>query len=91
LIADVSVNRLKYTIPVLLGLNVIHVLLLERSRPARVLIFGCYKEVLGEILLRMGGWPASAYVPGDGDGRERESEKAEDRDGKEDIHVTNQG
>ena len=84
-------NRLKYTIPVLLGLNVFHVLLLERSRPARVLIFGCCKEVLGEILFRMGGWPPSAHLPGDGDGREHESAKAEDRDDKEDIHVTTKG
>jgi hypothetical protein len=30
-------------------------------------------------------------VPGDGDDREHESEKADDRDGKEDIHVASKG
>ena len=44
--------------------------------------------MLGKVGLRCGGCSASAHVPGYGDGRKQESEKAEDRDGKEDIHAS---
>jgi hypothetical protein len=42
--------------------------------------------MLGKVWLRAGGYAAGAYMPGDGDGRKHESQKAEHRDGKEDIH-----
>ena len=44
--------------------------------------------MLGEIGLRLVAYPAGAHMPGDGDRRTQESEKAEDRDGKEDIHAS---
>ena len=42
--------------------------------------------MLCKIWLRACGYAASADMQGDGDGRKHESEKAEHRDGKEDIH-----
>jgi len=44
--------------------------------------------MLGEVGLPLVGYPADAHMAGYGDGRKQESEKAEDRDGKEDIHAS---
>jgi len=43
--------------------------------------------MLGEVGLRFGGYSAGANMPGYGDGCKQESEKAKDRDGKENIHA----
>jgi hypothetical protein len=54
-------------------------------------IFGGCEEMLGKVGSQSSGYSASAYVPGYGDGHEQESEKAEDRDCKEDIHASVEG
>ena len=43
--------------------------------------------MVGKVGLRRVGYSAGAHMPRYGDGRKQESEKAEDRDGKEDIHA----
>ena len=64
-----------------------YVLLRESARCARGLIFDGCQEIFGEVGLPTGRYPAAALMPSDGDGREHQSEKAENRDRKEDIHV----
>jgi hypothetical protein len=56
-------------------------------RQTRVSIFNGSEEMLSEVELQMSRCPAGTHVSGDGDGREHESEKAEGRDGKENMHA----
>ena len=44
--------------------------------------------MLCKVWLGAARYAAGAHIPGDGDRRKRQSEKAEHRDGKEDIHDT---
>jgi hypothetical protein len=67
--------------------NILHALLREVARCARVLICCRGVEVVGKVVLRLLGCSAGANAPRDCDGRERESDKAKRRDGKEDIHA----
>jgi hypothetical protein len=50
-------------------------------------IFGGCEEMLGKVVLRFVRYSAGAHMPGYGDGRKQESDKAEDRNGNEDIHT----
>ena len=44
--------------------------------------------MLSKVGLRTGGGLAAAHVSSHGDGGEHEGEEAENRDGKEDIHMS---
>jgi hypothetical protein len=63
-----------------------YVMLRESARCSRVLsLHGC-EEMLGKVGLRTGGYSAAAHMSSDGG--EHEGEEAENRDGKEDIHMS---
>ena len=73
-------------VPALLYQNVSYGLPREVLRDTRVLIlYGC-EEIGSEVVLGMSRCPWFAEVPGDGDGRDRETNEAQDRNGKEDLH-----
>ena len=78
-------------IPGLLCQNVFYSLSWSGANDARVLVAGRGYKMLRKDTLGLqcfaNGSPAGAHVPGDGDGGEQECEKAESRDGKEDVHA----
>jgi len=61
---------------------------LESTRCGRGLIVESCEEMMGEVCLRCCGSTARDHMPGNGDRRKQESEKAKDRDGKEDMHAS---
>jgi hypothetical protein len=67
--------------------NLFHALLCEGPRSTRVLVCSVGEEMLDKVPSPMSRCSAGAHMPGDGEGPEREHEKAENRDGKEDIHA----
>jgi hypothetical protein len=67
--------------------NILHALLRVVTRCARVLICCRGVEVVSKVVLRLLGCSAGANAHRDCDGRERDSDKAKRRDGKEDVHA----
>jgi hypothetical protein len=83
LIASVGLNWFRYRVPEFSGCKVFDILLPGGSRAlVRVLVFDSGEEMLGEVVLRMIGFFAGAHAQGYSDGRNRENEEAEERDGK---------
>jgi hypothetical protein len=86
LIGGGGLNRFERMVPALFRYNIVYVLP-QGMRCVGALIFGRGEEVLGKVVSRICGCLPGTRTPSNGYGPEHESEKAEDRNGKEDIHA----
>ncbi len=79
-------DPVRRSVPALLCQNIRYGLPRVVLRDTRVLILCGCEEIGSEVVLGMSRCPWSAEVPGDGDGRDRKAEEAQDRNGKKDLH-----